>query len=166
MKKIGFSLAGLIVFILPMLINMVYAAWPPKKTNEEYQTQEMKEPQNAGRKQSTQVLELIENVTRILYAVLICFVVFQTKPSYKSPYLYLAVIFLVLYYIVWIRYFIHGREIAYMAKSFLGVPIPLAVFPVIYFIFAALWLGNLPAIIDMILFGIVHFIISYQSFHL
>lgn len=54
-----------------------------------------------------------------------------------------------LYYIVWIRYFIGGRDAGLLSKSFCLVPMPLAVFPVLYFICAALWLHNIPAVITI-----------------
>ncbi|MGN0413800.1 MAG: hypothetical protein ACI4FV_12275 [Lachnospiraceae bacterium] len=44
------------------------------------------------------------------------------------------------------------------------VPMPLAVFPVLYFLCAAIWVHNIPAAVFMILFGIAHNIVSYSSF--
>jgi hypothetical protein len=42
-----------------------------------------------------------------------------------------------LYYACWTRYFAQGRARALLVKSFLGVPIPRAIAPGIYFLFAA-----------------------------
>ena len=52
-----------------------------------------------------------------------------------------------------------------LAKPFLFVPIPLAVFPVLYYLFAAIWVGNYPAAIVMLIFGAAHITVSLQSFH-
>lgn len=70
----------------------------------------------------------------------------------------------VLYYAVWIRYFVGGREIALLNRAFLFVPMPLVVFPMLYFLCAAVWLHNLPAVILMTIFGAAHLTVSIQSF--
>ena len=70
----------------------------------------------------------------------------------------------ILYYIVWIRYFAGGRDVALLNRPFLFVPMPLAVFPVLYFLCAALWLHNIPAAIMMMIFGAAHLTVSIQSF--
>ena len=57
-----------------------------------------------------------------------------------------------------------GREISLLSRSFLFVPMPLAVFPVLYFLCAAIWLRNLPAAIIMVIFGTAHLTVSLQSF--
>lgn len=55
----GFSFVGLIIFLLPMMINMVYVIYPPKNNIEE---------DNENKKAS--ILEIIENSTRIAYVIL------------------------------------------------------------------------------------------------
>lgn len=149
--KIGFSIPGIIIFILPMIINIVYFILPPVNA-----------PVEAADVHSW--IEMVEQATRILYAIAIVFLVSRKPIEVKSVWLILAVVFLVLYYIVWIRYFMGGRDIALLGKSFLFVPMPLAVFPVLYFICAALWLHNGVAAIVMVIFGIAHNIVSYRSF--
>ena len=61
-------------------------------------------------------------------------------------------------------YFMGGRGISLLSCSFLFVPMPLAVFPVLYFLCAAIWLHNLPAAIIMVIFGAAHLTVSIQSF--
>ena len=65
-----------------------------------------------------------------------------------------------LYYAVWSRYFVGERKIAMLNRTFLFVPMPLAVFAVLYFLCAAVWLHNLPAVIIMAVFGAVHMTVS------
>ena len=148
--KLGFSWLGLIIFILPMIINIIYAIFPPVT-------------EGAVQGSANKYIELIEQCTRILYMISLVILVSKKEINFKSLWLVLAIIFLVLYYIVWIRYFIGGRDIALLSKSFLLIPIPLAIFPVLYFIFSALWLRNYLAVIIMIIFGIAHNIVSYQT---
>lgn len=60
----------------------------------------------------------------------------------------LALLCLFIYYALWICYFI-----GYIHPLML---VGMAVFPVAYFFFVAIWLKNYPAIIPTILFGILH----------
>lgn len=149
--KVGFSWIGIIIFALPMLINIIYVIIPPMNAP--------KEPEQVSR-----IIEFVEQATRILYMLAICFLVSERKIDYGSIWLYLGIVFLVLYYIVWIRYFLGGRDVALLSKRFLWIPMPLAVFPVLYFLSAAIWLHNIPAAIIMIIFGIAHNVVSYSSF--
>ena len=148
--KVGVSWLGIIIFALPMLINIIYAIFPPVNATAE--------PAQVNR-----IIEAVEQATRILYMLAICFLVSRKEINYRSFWVYAGIVFLVLYYIVWIRYFAGGRDVALLSKSFVMIPMPLAVFPVLYFLCAAVWLHNIPAVILMILFGIAHNIVSYSA---
>lgn len=142
--KLGFSWIGLIVFLLPMLINIVYVILPPKNAPTTQQ-------------ETNKILEIIEQSTRILYMLAIVFLVCKEKVDFTSIWMFVGLIFLALYYIVWFRYFLGGRDIELLGKAFLFVPMTLAVF-------SAIWLNNYIAVLFMIIFGIAHNIISYKSF--
>ncbi len=99
-----------------------------------------------------------------MYLVLLTFLVSEKTLDVRSIWFAAAVVFLILYYIVWIRYFFGGRDVALLGKPFLFVPIPLAIFPVLYYLFAAVWMDNIPAVITMLIFGAAHVTVSVQSF--
>ena len=149
--KVSFSWIGLVIFALPMLINIVYVMFPP-----------------AGKAEQpaavTHWIEIVEQISRIAYLFAVTLLVSRETLSFRSVWFSLAAVFLVLYYAVWLRYFMGGREIALLSRSFLFVPMPLAVFPVLYFLCAAIWLKNLPAAIIMVIFGAAHLAVSLQSF--
>ena len=149
--KVSFSWIGLVIFALPMLINIVYVMFPP-----------------AGKAEQTSAVthwvEIVEQISRIAYLFAVTLLVSRENLSFRSVWFSLAAVFLVLYYAVWLRYFMGGREIALLSRSFLFVPMPLAVFPVLYFLCAAIWLHNLPAAIIMVIFGAAHLTVSIQSF--
>ena len=149
--KVSFSWIGLVIFALPMLINLAYAAFPPAGKPE--QTAEI-----------THWIEIVEQISRIAYLFAVTLLVSRETLSFRSVWFSLAAVFLILYYAVWLRYFMGGREIALLSRSFLFVPMPLAVFPVLYFLCAAIWLHNLPAAIIMVIFGAAHLAVSLQSF--
>ncbi len=50
-----------------------------------------------------------------------------------------------------------------LEKPFLFVPIPPAVFPVLYYLFAAIWMGNFPTAILMVIFGTAHMRAAFCS---
>lgn len=149
--KVSFSWIGLVIFALPMLINIVYVMFPP-----------------AGKAEQpaavTHWIEIVEQIGRIAYLFAVTLLVSRETLSFRSVWFSLAAVFLVLYYAVWLRYFMGGREIALLSRSYLFVPMPLVVFPVLYFLCAAIWLHNLPAAIIMVIFGAAHLAVSLQSF--
>ena len=55
----------------------------------------------------------------------------------------------------------YGKRL--LEKPFLFVPIPLAVFPVLYYLIAAIWMGNFPAAILMVIFGTAHMLAAFCS---
>ena len=149
--KVSFSWIGLVIFALPMLINIAYVLFPP-----------------AGKAEQTVAVthwvEIVEQISRIAYLFAVTLLVSRETLSFRSVWFFLAAVFLILYYAVWLRYFMGGREIALLSRSYLFVPMPLAVFPVLYFLCAAIWLHNLPAAIIMVIFGAAHLTVSLQSF--
>lgn len=149
--KASFSWFGLVIFALPMLINIAYAMFPPVGKAEQTVT-------------VTHWIEIVEQISRIAYLFAVTLLVSRENLSFWSGCLYLAAAFLILYYAVWLRYFMGGREVSLLSRSFLFVPIPLAVFPVLYYLCAAIWMHNLPAAVIMVMFGAAHLTVSVQSF--
>ena len=149
--KVSFSWIGLVIFALPMLINIAYVMFPPAGKAEQ-------------RAAATHWVEIVEQISRIAYLFAVTLLVSRETLSFRSVWFSLAAVFLILYYAVWLRYFMGGREIVLLSRPFLFVPLPLAVFPVLYFLCAAIWLHNLPAAIIMVIFGAAHLTVSLQSF--
>lgn len=63
---------------------------------------------------------------------------------------------LVLYYVCWIRYLIRGRAILLLFQHLLFIPVPLAVFPVLYFLFASILLQSWPVAAAAVVFALGH----------
>ena len=149
--KVSLCWSGLVVFALPMLINIAYVVFPP-----------------AGEAKPSRAvprwLEGIEQGGRIAYLLAIALLASREPIGLRSAWLGLAACFLALYYVVWMRYFLGGRQIALLNRAFLFVPMPLAVFPVLYYLCAAIWLRNLPAVAAMLIFGTAHLAVSVLSF--
>ena len=73
--------------------------------------------------------------------------------------------FLIIYYLGWIRYFAYQMEYNYLVAPFLGIPMPLAISPVFYFLFASYPLHSIPLLISTIIFGISHLWISRNNYN-
>ena len=149
--KLSFSWLGPVFFALPMLINIAYVIFPP--------AEEVKSDGAVPR-----WVERIEQVSRAAYLFAMTLLVSREPIKPRSVWLFLAALFLLLYYAVWVRYFAGGRKIALLRRAFLFVPMPLVVFPVLYFLCAAVWLHNVPAVLLMTVFGAAHLTVSLRSF--
>ncbi len=66
------------------------------------------------------------------------------------------IITLILYYFGWIRYFKGGREYELMFSPMAGIPVPLAVTPVLFFLCATLVLHSPYMLAATVVFGIGH----------
>jgi len=69
---------------------------------------------------------------------------------------------LVLYYAGWTRYLVKGRNEGLFYKSMFGVPLPMAIMPVVYFISASVLLSSGWLLISAIVLGAGHIIVSWQ----
>lgn len=81
-----------------------------------------------------------------------------------NAFMILMIICILIYYGLWIRYIVHGQDLLLLWKSFLHIPIPLAVFPVCVFGFATLWGNSIWLGISTVIFAIGHFTVSWNSY--
>jgi len=63
---------------------------------------------------------------------------------------------LAVYWFCWIRYVRRGCAYRLLFAPLLGIPVPMAVFPVLYFILAGAWIGSVPLLAAGILLGLGH----------
>lgn len=77
---------------------------------------------------------------------------------------WLMLICLIIYYLCWIRFFWSGREFAILFKPLGFIPIPMALFPILYFILLAVWLNSYLFAVPAVLFAIGHFVTSWSTF--
>jgi hypothetical protein len=71
---------------------------------------------------------------------------------------------LAFYYTGWARYFTRGRTPVLLFKPLFGVPLPLAVSPVVYFLAASVPLRSLPLAASAVVFGVAHVAISLSEY--
>ena len=147
--NITFSWKALIIIILPMLPNIIYFINPPTDIT-------------AGSGTVLKIIGIIENISRSISFMLLLFLSKNPNANFRNPLAIAMWVFLLLYFILWGRYFFGGGSYSLLGKSFLGIP--MAIFPVCYFICAAFLLNCLPAVISLVIFGTFHIISHLSTF--
>lgn len=145
----GFSYIGLIFLIMLFIPNLF---WTKNK------------PENYTPQRENKILRIFESAGQALVTVCaLIFTNFNPAPfSLWSLWLIFAFLLLMLYEICWIRYFRGKHTLQAFYKSFLGIPLPLAVLPVAAFLCLGIY-GKVPLLIlsDLVL-GIGHIGIHAQ----
>lgn len=73
---------------------------------------------------------------------------------------------LAIYYAGWLRYFRNNREYKLLFSPFMGIPIPMAVAPIAYFLCAAVILRSPYLFIAGTILAVGHIPISIREYHL
>jgi hypothetical protein len=70
-----------------------------------------------------------------------------------------------LYYWGWLRYFIHNRQYRLLVSPIMGIPVPMAIGPIVYFIFAAVVLHSIYLFVGSVLLAAGHIPLSLNSYY-
>jgi hypothetical protein len=145
--RFGFSITGLIIYVLQLIPNIIWISFPPvnnvlAQNNSPYP-----------------ILNIVERVCGISTVALLILIVNEESGRSKKANLYigLAALFLVAYYISWVFYY-KGVVSPWMLIAVM------AGMPPLYFLFAGLWKKNYVVIIPCIIFGITHVTITYSTY--
>ena len=103
------------------------------------------------------LLDIIKHGSQAIFFALLIFGVSKKESPALCGHTIFMVILLLSYYGCWIAYFTVGTNFIILMS--------MAIFPVIYFILAEIWLHNLFAIVPLTIFGIVHNIITYIDYY-
>jgi hypothetical protein len=142
LKNIGFSWKGLVVFLLPMIPNILYFMLPSSKGSQVI-------PKHLS-------LDIIEHGSQAIFVVVLLFFVSKKASPIQSTYTIVMVILLAIYFGCWGAYYLIGQNLIML--------LTMAVIPVVYFILAEMWLYNYSAIVPTLIFGIVHTVITYMDY--
>lgn len=110
------------------------------------------------------VLTIIENIGRITSFII---PLIYGKQISNQDFNYLTIImliFILVYYICWVRYFIKGRKFSLLFNPLWHIPIPMAIFPLLYFLFMSIWIQSLILGIAVVIFAIGHLSISWITY--
>ncbi|NWL88403.1 hypothetical protein DMN77_12475 [Paenibacillus sp. 79R4] len=144
-----------ISIIIPMAIllpNLFFFVIPPRNL-----------PDNMEDKESL-LFKMAEGIGRLGVFISPILSPIQHEEYYEVLSLIGMFIFLVLYYIGWIRYFRLGRDYKQLFSPMIGIPVPLAISPVLYFICASVVLHSPLLLLSSLLLAIGHIPISLKTY--
>ena len=141
----GFSYVGLIYLVMLFTPNIIWSRHQPKDY-EKYAANENK------------ILLGFERTGEMLVSALCLIFSDFNIGSIRAWSVVLLISFLsmVLYEIYWLRYFRSEKTMADMYSGILGVPVAGATLPVLAFGLLAIYGGNLPMLIAVVILGIGH----------
>lgn len=147
----GFSIIGTIIAIAIFIPNLLMIKFPPNNAP--------KDLKDAGI--IFTVLERIGQVGCILILVI-------SKTNFEKLTINIWAVFmgscLLIYYFLWARYVVKGQEYNLLWEPLSFIPIPMAVFPVGVFLFAAILGKSIWLVILVVFLGIGHFANSWHSY--
>jgi hypothetical protein len=120
-------------------------------------------PETDGRAVEPPLLTVIETIGRIAVLILPWFYSLDLQRPYSLPAAIVVGLALSVYYIAWGRYFAGGRTAEVMRAPLLGIPLPLAVAPVVFLLLSAYLMGSWWMLAASAVFGIAHIWISILS---
>ena len=147
-------LGGLITLAI-LLPNLLMLILPPREV-----------PPELERKDNR--LRMMEIVERVGQAGAFLIPFFYPLPVLREASVdALAVMALALgfYYSGWVRYASKGHRFLLLYAPFLGVPLPMAAAPVVYFAAAAVFIGSWPLAGAVILLAAGHLYVSYSEWN-
>jgi hypothetical protein len=110
------------------------------------------------------VMEVLEWVGRIAALVIPFFYRIDVQGTRQVVALVVMALALLVYYTGWVRYFTRGRSYALLFEPLLGIPIPLAISPIVYLLAASALLGSWYLVVATMILGFGHLSISYREF--
>lgn len=148
-------LPGGLVSVLILLPNLLWMLFPPRGQPEGGTGP----PHGLHR-----AMEILEWVGRIAVLVIPFFYQLEAQNTRQVLALVVMVLALLLYYAGWARFFARDRSYALLFEPFLGMPLPLAISPVVCLLAASVLFGSWYLALATVTFGVAHLWISFQEF--
>lgn len=145
---------SLLIPIAVLLPNLLFFGKPPRNVPKDTNASE------------NGVLMAAEGIGRMGTLVLPVFSTIHIDKTFEVLSLMGMFIFLLFYYLGWIRYFREKREYHLLFKPMFGLPVPLAVSPILYFLSASVVLQSNLLFLSSLILAIGHIplsLISYRS---
>jgi hypothetical protein len=142
----SFPLGGIITLMV-LLPNLLAVFFPPtvKLIDDQQQNDTL-----------LQIMTVVERIGQAGSFVIPFFYRLSLDSVMDAVALTIMICTLALYYAGWIRYLVLGREEALFNRSLLGIPLPMAVMPVIYFLSASVLLGSVWLMLAAVMLGVGH----------
>ena len=149
-----FSPINIWIVLLLLLPNILFMLFPPADI-----------PTDQIRPKGWAVVLIMERIGQIGVFVLPLFLSFKMDTPLQKYALAAMTVFILLYYVCWVRYFMGGRAFSLLYQKLLFVPIPMAVFPVLYCLAASIILNSWVYTSAAMLLAIGHISESFYIAH-
>ncbi len=141
--------ASLLIPLMILLPNLVFVRFPPTSS--------------PPRRTINLLLNACEAIGRLGVMVVPLFYSMRAERSYETISLIVMLAALLFYYKGWIRYLRSDRSYARLLTPMLGIPVPMAVFPCLYFFAASVVLHSILFFIFSASFAFGHITNSYKD---
>jgi hypothetical protein len=144
---IAFSLAGLLLYALQLLPNIIWLAMPPANDVLKHNSSPLA------------AVNLVEQVFGIATVALLIIVITRagTEGTNSSWLLLCAAVFLAGYYAAWVLYY-QGNVSPWL------LVVGIAAMPPLYYVFVASWMKDYLALVPCVIFGIAHIAITWSNY--
>jgi hypothetical protein len=140
--------------LIPLLIflpNLILMFAPPSSDSV---------PEKRQKTKSYRIIEVFEWLSRIAVLVIPFYNVIFLQTYTEFACALVMLLAMIFYYSGWLRYIFGGRDYHLLYSSLWGVPLPMALSPIIYFLSASVILHTPLLAIATVVFGVTHIYIS------
>ena len=146
-------LSGWIIPSLVALPNVAWAVLPSSPGSS---------PRSGSRESEPRILAFLEGAGRIGVFGLPFFLNLHVSTATERFCLGVAVLALGIYYLGWARYFLRGRLPELLYRPFAGIPVPLAISPITYFLACSGLTRSIALALVTLVFGAAHISLSVR----
>ena len=141
---------SLLITAAVLVPNLVFLAFPPKNVAK------------YGKAEDSALFTVIERVGQVSAFVLPLLFPLSFSGTWTLV-AWFAMGMLLSYYSLWVRFFAGNRDYALLFRPALGVPAPMAIAPVLYFLLSSLVLGSVWQAIAASILGVGHVTTSIRE---
>ena len=141
---------GWLLSVLVIVPNLLYFMYRPTSV-----------PESGAN--PNKVMETAERIGQVGVFAIPCFYQTSLQNALEKISLSIMAVFLAIYYTGWIRYFTKGRRYSLLYESLGGLPLPLVISPVAYFLLASVFLWSWPLLVFAIVLAFGHTYVSVQE---
>lgn len=148
----GFSIAGTLIGILILLPSILFfIKFPPKNVP-------------VGITDGGMVYTIFERIGQAGCMIVLVLSRDNFKGIKVDLWGFLMIFCIIMYYCLWIRYTVRGQDYKWLWEPFIVIPIPLAVFPILAYGFAAIWGKSIWLGAASVLLAVGHIPLSWHSY--
>jgi hypothetical protein len=144
--------ASLLISAAVLIPNLIFLALPPRNIEKH------------GKSSGSFLFTILERVGQASSFVLPVFFPFSFSGILATSAWIAMGLTLAFYYAGWARYLFRGRNYALLFMPTAGIPVPMAVSPVLYFLVSSVVLGSIYQAIAAVVLGIGHITISTREY--